>query len=337
MELKKHRRLSHQERVIIQTLLEENKSKSFIAKRLGRTRSTITREVNRWVTKPIEKYNADLAHFNAKDDYLNKRNKDKITTYKRLCIYVYKGLLKEWTPEQISGRIKKEYPHDPVMSISYEAIYQHIYNKPQAKLNMKLIKLLVRGTQRRRSRLHRKRKGSKIIDQVSIDQRPEHIQDRKESGHWEGDLMVGANHKSVIGTIVERKFRYTLIVKLESKKAHHVSKKFAKTLNNLDPIFKKTMTYDNGIEMAQHKKITQKTGMDIFFAHPYSSWERGTNENTNGLIRRYLPKGTNFNHIDQKQLQIIQDKLNNRPRKILGYNTPQEMMDLERKKLYLNT
>ena len=105
----------------------------------------------------------------------------------------------------------------------------------------------------------------------------------------------------------------------------------------MDPIFKKTMTYDNGIEMAKHKKITQKTGMKIYFAHPYSSWERGTNENTNGLIRRYLPKGTSFAQISQKQLQIIQEKLNNRPRKILGYNTPQEMMDLERKKLYLNT
>lgn len=337
MEPKKHRRLSHQERVIIQTLLEENRPKSFIAEKLGRTRSTITREVNKWVTKPIEKYDADLAHYNAKDDYLNKRNLDKISTYKRLCIYVYKGLLNQWTPEQISGRIKKQYPNDPVMSISYEAIYQHIYNKPQARLNMKLIKLLVRGTSRRKSRLHPKRKGSKIIGQVSIDLRPEHIQERKEAGHWEGDLMVGANHKSVIGTIVERKFRYTLIVKLEGKKANHVSKKFSKTLNNMDPIFKKTMTYDNGIEMAAHKKITQKTGMPIYFAHPYSSWERGTNENTNGLIRRYLPKGTDFNKIDQKQLQIIQDKLNNRPRKILGYNTPQEMMDLELKKLYLIT
>jgi IS30 family transposase len=105
----------------------------------------------------------------------------------------------------------------------------------------------------------------------------------------------------------------------------------------LEPIFKKTMTYDNGIEMAAHKRITSKTGMPIYFAHPYSSWERGTNENTNGLIRRYLPKGTNFNNIDTKQLQIIQDKLNNRPRKILGYKTPLEMMNLERKNLYLNT
>ncbi|MDT0644958.1 IS30 family transposase [Zunongwangia sp. F363] len=337
MELKKHRRLSYKERVIIQSLLEENKSKSFIANKLSRTRSTITREVNKWVTKPTEKYNADLAQWNAKDDYLNKRNKDKMSTYKRLCIYVYKGLLKDWSPEQISGRIKEDYPNDPVMTISHEAIYQHIYNKPQARLNLKLIKLLARGTQRRRSRKKRRTKGSRIIDQVSIDQRPAHINLREESGHWEGDLMVGANHKSVIGTIVERKFRYTLIVKLDNKKANHISKKFSKTLNQMEPIFKRTMTYDNGIEMAGHKKITQKTGMKIYFAHPYSSWERGTNENTNGLIRRYLPKGTNFNNIDEKQLKIIQDKLNNRPRKILGFKTPQEMMDLERKKLYLNT
>lgn len=337
MEPKKHHRLSYKERIIIQSLLDEKRSKSFIAKKLGRTRSTITREVNKWVVDPVDKYNADLAHFMAKDDYLNKRNRDKIGTYKRLCFYVYKGLLNDWSPEQISGRIKKDYPHDPVMSISHEAIYQHIYKKPQARLNLKLIKLLARGSSRRKSRLNRKRKGSKIIDQTSIDLRPAYIEERKEAGHWEGDLIIGSNHKSVIGTIVERKSRYTLIVKLENKKALHVSKKFSKTLNILDPVFKKTMTYDNGIEMARHKKITEKTGMKIYFAHPYSSWERGTNENTNGLIRRYLPKGTSFIGINERELQIIQDKLNNRPRKILDYNTPQEMMDLERKNLYLNT
>ncbi len=133
-------------------------------------------------------------------------------------------------------------------------------------LNLKLIKLLTRGSSRRKSRLHPKRKGCKIIDQVSIDIRPEHIQERKEVGHWEGDLMVGANHKSVIGTIVERKSRYTLIVKLEGKKAKHVSTEFSKTLNQLEPILKKTMTYHNGIEMAAHKRITSKTGMVIYFA-----------------------------------------------------------------------
>ncbi len=170
-----------------------------------------------------------------------------------------------------------------------------------------------------------------IINQISIDNRPKHIDLRNEVGHWEGDLVIGKNHKSAIGTIVERKTRFTLIVKLESKKAGEVANKFSKILNKLNPIYKKSMTYDNGIEMARHEIITKNTGMKIYFAHPYSSWERGTNENTNGLIRRYLPKGTNFNEIDLNQLQIIQEKLNNRPRKIIGYKTPQEMIDLELK------
>lgn len=215
------------------------------------------------------------------------------------------------------------------MSISHEAIYRHIYTRPQTSLIKKLIKLLVRKKTRRRPHKKRRGGGSRIINQVSIDNRPQHIELRKEIGHWEGDLVIGENHKSAIGTIVERKTRFTLIIKLESKKADEVANKFSKILNTLNPIYKKTMTYDNGIEMAKHEIITKKTDMKIYFAHPYSSWERRTNENTNGLIRRYLPKGTNFNEIDINQLQIIQRKLNNRPRKIIGYKTPKEMMDLE--------
>jgi IS30 family transposase len=331
MEIKIHRRLTLKVRVIIQTLLREKKSKSYIAIRLGRTRSTIGREVNKWVQKKEDNYDAELAHWCAKDDYLNKRNLDKISTYSLLKFFVYRGLLSNWTPEQISGRLKELYPNDPIMSISHEAIYRHIYTRPQARLNKKLIKLLVRKKTRRRAPKKRRGGGSKIINQVSIDNRPKHIELRSEVGHWEGDLVIGKNHKSAIGTIVERKTRFTLIVKLESKKANEVAYQFSEILNKLNPIYKKSMTYDNGIEMARHEIITKNTGMKIYFAHPYSSWERGTNENTNGLIRRYLPKGTNFNEIDLKQLQIIQEKLNNRPRKIIGYKTPKEMMDIELK------
>ena len=331
MAVKKYRRLTLKERVIIQTLLEEKRSKSYIAKHLNRSRSTITREVNKLVQNSTDKYDADLSFWCAKDDYLNKRNLDKINTYKALKIYVYKGLLSDWTPEQISGKIKKDYPNNSIMSISHESIYRHIYTRPQASLNRKLIKLLVRGKARRKPIANKRKKGSKILNQVSIDDRPKHIDLRLETGHWEGDLIVGKDHKSVIGTIVERKSRYTIIVKVNSKKADEVAKMFIKKLNELSPIFKKSMTYDNGTEMAKHELITKKTGMNIYFVHPYSSWERGTNENTNGLIRRYLPKGTDFNEIDEKYLQIIQDKLNNRPRKIIDYNTPQEMMSFELK------
>ncbi|WP_456438497.1 IS30 family transposase [Psychroserpens sp.] len=331
MEVKKHRRLTLKERVIIQTLLNEKKTKAYIANKINRSRSTVSREVNKLGSNPKVDYDPYLAHWCAKEDYLNKRNLDKISIHKKLRFYIFKGLLSQWTPEQISGRIKDDYPNNPIMSISHESIYRYIYSHPQASINKKLIKLLVRKKTRRRPPKKKRGTGSKILNQVSIDIRPKHIDLREEIGHWEGDLMIGKNHKSAIGTIVERKSRFTIIVKLESKKADEVAKMFSKKLNQLQPIFKKTMTYDNGIEMARHEKITQNTGMKIYFAHPYSSWERGTNENTNGLIRRYLPKGTDFNKIDEKTLMIIQQKLNNRPRKIIGYKTPKEIMDYELK------
>jgi len=233
MEVKKHRRLTLKERVIIQTLLNEEKSKSYIAIKLNRSRSTIGREVNKWVQKKEHKYDAELAHWCAKEDYLNKRNLDKISTYSLLKFFVYKGLLSNWTPEQISGRLKELYPNNLIMSISHEAIYRHIYTRPQARLNKKLIKLLVRKKTRRRTPKKRRGGGSKIINQVSIDNRPQHIELRNEVGHWEGDLVIGKNHKSAIGTIVERKTRFTLIVKLESKKAGEVANEFSKILNKL--------------------------------------------------------------------------------------------------------
>lgn len=215
------------------------------------------------------------------------------------------------------------------MSISHEAIYMHIYSHPQAKLNRKLIALLPYHKSRRRTVKGTKRHKIRIKDQVSIDQRPRHIQERLEIGHWEGDLVIGVKHSSAIGTLVERKARYICIVKLKNRSSATVRKGFTKEFNRLDPLFKKTMTYDNGIEMAQHKLLTLKTGIQVYFAHPYSSWERGTNENTNGLIRRYFPKGTNFNDIAEEQLKTVKEKLNNRPRKVLGFKTPHEVMALE--------
>jgi len=326
MELSKHRRLRMSERVIIETLLGEKKSKTYIAKRLKRAPSTISREVNKWVGNSKDKYDAYLANWSAKDDYLNKRNLGKIEGNSRLRFFVYKSLLKRHTPEQIAGRLKLLYPKDYSMQVSYETIYAHIYNRPQAKLNKKLIKLLTRGKTRRYSTKGSKKRKVKIKGQVSIDDRPIHIENRTEIGHWEGDLVIGVKQASAIGTLVERKSRYTFIMELANRKSKTVTDKFAKTINKLDDVYRKTMTYDNGVEMARHENFTKKTGMSVYFAHPYSSWERGTNENTNGLIRRYLPKGTDFRKITSKQLQEIQEDLNNRPRKILGFRTPNEVM-----------
>lgn len=326
---KLRRRLTLNERIVIETLLKENKTKSYIAKHLNRNRSTITREVNNWVRKPTDKYNADDAHFFARQDYLNKRNKDKINTYKRLKVFVYKGLLSGFSPEQIGGRIKIMYPNDPVMSISHEAIYQHIYRHRQSYLGKKLIKLLPYHHHKRREKRKFGKNRVRIKDQVNISQRPIHVELRLEVGHWEGDLMIGVGQKSAIGTIVERKTRYTFIIKLENRKSETVTQQFAKYLNSLPKYIVKSMTYDNGMEMANHKWLADNTGMDIFFANPYSSWERGTNENTNGLIRRFFPKGTDFNKITIEQLKHAQFSLNNRPRKILAYKTPNEIMNYE--------
>jgi IS30 family transposase len=323
---KNYKRLSLKERVIIETLLGENRSKAFIAIKLNRSRSTITREINKWIQHPGEKYMAELAHWSAEDDYLNKRNLDKIDTYGRLKVYVYRGLLKHWSPEQISGRIKKDYPNDPVMSISHEAIYMHVYSHRQARLNLKLIALLPYHKTRRRKRRESPKRRVRIKDQVSIDQRPEHVETRLEIGHWEGDLMIGVRQNSAIGTLVERKARYTCIVKLKNRKSSTVRRRFVKVLNQFEVGLKKSLTYDNGLEMAQHKRVTAQTGMQVYFAHPYSSWERGSNENTNGLIRRFFPKGTDFNKVRERQLKEVQDNLNNRPRKVLGYKTPNEVM-----------
>ena len=326
---KTRKRLTLNERIVIETLLKENKSKSYIAKQLNRNRCTVTREINNWVINPTDKYSATIADFYAKDDYLNKRNKDKINTYKNLKYFVYKGLLSGFSPEQIAGRIKLLHPNDAIMSISYEAIYQHIYKHRQSYLGKKLIKLLPYHHHKRRQNRKFGIKKSRIKDQINISQRPENVKLRLEVGHWEGDLMIGVGQKSAIGTIVERKTRFTFIVKIENRKSKTVTQQFAKIMNTMPKFIRKTMTYDNGMEMANHQWLTQNTGMDIYFANPYSSWERGTHENTNGLIRRFFPKGTDFNKISIEQLKQAETALNNRPRKVLGYKTPNEMIKQE--------
>ena len=329
---KKRNRLTFAERVIIETLLAQKTSILNIARQLGRNRTSIYKEVKKWVIKPTDKYNAELAQFCAKEEFLNKRNLDKINTHFKLKVFVYKGLLNDFSPEQIAGSIKDLHPNNPIMSISYEAIYQHIYRHRQSRLGRKLIKLLPYSHSKRRNKKRFGSKKSRIKDAVSIELRP-NIQDRKQLGHWEGDQIVGIGHKSAIATMVERKTRFTYIIFLKDRTSETMTKAVAKTLNNLIPEARKTMTYDNGMEMANHKWLTEHTGMDIYFAHPYSPWERGTNENTNGLIRRYFPKKTDFNNITEQQLMQAQNRLNNRPRKVLKYKTPAYMLEMEINKI----
>lgn len=322
-------RLRIEERIVIQTLLNEKRSIAYIAIQLGRNRSSIHREVKKWVVNPRDIYDAELAQFCAEDDYRNKRNLDKINSHQRLKDYVYTRLKAKDSPEQIAGRLKELFPNDPIMSISYEAIYQHIYRKRQSKLGKYLISLLPYSHSKRRQNRKTGKNKNRIKDIKRIDLRPPHIELRKEIGHWESDLVIGPEHKSAIATVVERKTRFVYIIPIKSKHTKIVTKAIAMTMRKLNPELRKTMTHDNGTEMANHKWLTSKTGMDIYFANPYSSWERGTNENTNGLIRRFFPKGTDFSKVTKRQLLQAQNNLNNRPRKVLGYKTPNEMMQLE--------
>lgn len=326
MEKHNYHRLSFYERTIIQTLWINGNSKTFIANQLDRHKSTICREINRWTKGPRDKYSARQADWYARNDYEFKRAKSKIETHSLLRYFVYKRLLMEWTPEQIAGRITELYPKNKTMRISYEAIYNHIYKHRQGKLNKKLIALLPqKRTKRRPNYKTRGVAKTKITDIISIDQRPQYINDRSQIGHWEGDLIIGENRASALITLVERKTRFTYILKVQNKKSETVTTQIKNLFNQLPKTLRRSMTYDNGVEMANHKWLTQQTGTTIYFAHPYSSWERGTNENTNGLIRRYYPKKTDFNKISYYELQQVQHKLNNRPRKVIGYKTPAEL------------
>jgi IS30 family transposase len=329
MEPKKYKRLSLSERIVIETLLEEKRSKTYIAKKLNRARSTISREINVWVKNPEDRYKAALANSYAKDWNDKKHAETKLTQSKALQLLVYKGLAERLSPESISGRLKLLFPKDPMLNISYESIYKHIYAHPQSSTGKALICFLLRCKTAYRGRKGIKKNHQSIKDRVSIDSRPVHIESRLEIGHWEGDLVIGANQGSCIGTIVERMTRFTILIKLDSKKSEHVRIAFSQKLCDQPSFYRKTMTYDNGTEMAQHKILSEQTGMSIYFAHPYSSWERGTNENTNGLVRRVYPKKTDFNTVSEGDLSRLQDRLNNRPRKVLGYHTPNEMYQYE--------
>lgn len=326
MEKLNYHRLSFQERVIIQTLWISGNTKTFIANRLGRHKSTITREINKWECHKSDRYDARLAHWYAHEWYLYKHYKDKLSMFPALKEYVYKSLQEHWSPEQIAGRIKLDYPDDPVMTISHEAIYAHLYRNRQANINKKLIALLPQHRSRRRRNYKSRGVAQfKITDKISIDQRPESINNRSQIGHWEGDLIIGYKRASALATLVERKTRFTYIVKVNDKKSQTVTNEIKNIFGPLPKKLRQSLTYDNGVEMADHKWLTNKTGTTVYFTHPYSSWQRGTNENTNGLIRRYLPKQTDFHKTSYEQLLKIQNQLNNRPRKVLGFKKPAEI------------
>lgn len=294
-----------------------------IAERIGRSPSTVSREIDTQ-TKYRWCYSAEKGEKISKEKKKKTGRKKKLEVNDTLLEYVHSKLKIEWSPEEIAERIKKEYPLDTSMRISHETIYQYLYCLPKGELKKELMKGLRQERKRRLSRAAVHSRRQRIEDAISISERPKETEGRTIPGHWEGDLIVGKGHKSAIGTLVERTTRLTLLVPLKEKDALAVRTAFAKAFKRIPKQFKKTLTYDRGLEMSEHKLFSEETKIQVFFADPYSPWQRGTNENTNGLIRQYFPKGTDFHKVSLGEIREVERRLNSRPRKVLEYMTPSE-------------
>jgi IS30 family transposase len=329
MQKENYKRLGIHERENISRGLAQQKTLRAIAREINRSPSTITREIKRNSGK--SGYRAFSASQRAKTTAASRREgKSKIVQQELLRRFVLEKLREEWSPEEISIRVKKEYARDMSMQISHEAIYQYIYVLPRGALKQTLVKALRQEHKYRRTQKGGKaeEKRGKIADMLSIEERPAEVADRTVPGHWEGDLILGKYKRSALGTLVERTTRYTILVPLGNQKdAISVRKAYAEAFKTVPDELKKTLTYDQGKEMSEHQQFTIDTGMQVFFAHPASPWERGTNENTNGLIRQYFPKGTDFAQVSEDEIKKVQRKLNNRPRKALNFYKPDEVFN----------
>lgn len=319
----KYQRITLIEREEISRLIASGFSRRQIAQNLDRSPSTISREIRRY-TADQKYYRAIFAEQHAKQLKHKLRQNHKLANNPQLRKKVLYYLRHKWSPEQIAKRLIFLYPNDIEMHISHETIYSYIYVQPKGTFRRRLISYLRRSHKYRRKKTRDRSKLGGIKDFFSIEERPAEVTNRAIPGHWEGDLMIGKRNASAIGTLVERSTRMTFIVKLHSQDAINVRKAFADEFRQIPKGLKKTLTYDQGGEMAQHKLFTKNTNITVYFAHPHSPWERGTNENTNGLLRQYFPKGTDFSKISKNRLKHVQDELNDRPRKTLDWNTPHE-------------
>jgi IS30 family transposase len=314
--------LTEAERELIAKMHWEGKGPSEIALALDRNKGTISRELNRNASPEYRCYTPCRAQKRSDQRKLTARHSRPLLKNKKIQQYVRRKLKIDWSPEIIAGRLKNEMPGQ---SISPEAIYQFIYHEETPDRDH-LISLLCRAHRKRRLKgKGRKVRKTKIPNRISIDARPKAAEQRKQFGHWESDTLVSRKSKSALHSIIERKARILRLSKLERKTAVETNKAVARALKKLPAEAKRTLTMDNGTENAKHEELTAAIGIKCFFAHPYAAWQRGSNEQINGLIRRYLPKGTDFSKIDKDQIKKIEKLINNRPRKCLGFKTPLEV------------
>ncbi len=325
----KYQRLSWQDRDQISVGLASGKSIRAIAATMLRSASTISREVKRLGHK-YRQYHPLLSQSDANRKSRSRRlGQRKIFLNSELQKVLFEKLSLCWSPEQIENFLKLNY-QDPCMQISKETIYNYVYVYLRRNMREEFVKYFRQGRKVRRSKGFREKyTHSPLGDFDLIDERPDEAKDRKIPGHWEGDLIIGGGKEhTALGTLVERTTRFAILVPLKNKSAEEVRCEFGKAINQLPSHLKRSLTYDQGTEMAQHKKLSEETQMKIYFAHPRSPWERGTNENTNGLIRQFFPKGTNFSNVNSEEIRRAQDLLNERPRKTLGWMTPAQKISL---------
>jgi len=314
--------LTETERELIASMHWEGNGPSEIARVIGRDKGTISRELTRNASPEYRCYTPCRAQRRYAQRKLTARHDRPLLKSKKIQQYVRRKLKVGWSPEIISGRLKEE---RPAQSISPEAIYQFIYHRDTPDREQ-LISQLCRAHRKRRIKgKGRKVRKTKIPGRVSIDARPKAVEQRKQFGHWEGDTLVSRQSTYALHSIIERKTRILRLSKLERKTAAETNKAVLRALKKLPAKAKRTLTLDNGTENAGHAELTTKLGIKCYFAQPYAAWQRGSNEQINGLIRRYLPKGTDFSKIDKEQIKKIEKLINNRPRKCLGFKTPLEV------------
>jgi IS30 family transposase len=323
MPTRPYRHMSAEERETLSLGLAHGHSLRTMASVLGRAPSTVSRELARNVTRG-RPYRACTAHTVATGRACQPWRPRKLLD-PWLWQYVRMHRIKGCSPEQIAGRLRRAYPDDMSKQLSTETIYVGLYVLPCGTLRSELLTALRQARKARRPRARGTDRRGQILHMTPMAERPAEVATRIVPGHWEGDLIKGARNGSAVGTLVERTTRLVILARMDGTDATSARQGFTKKLRHVPALLRKTLTYDRGTEMAEHARLAERLAIQIFFADPYSPWQRGTNENTNGLLRQYLPKGTDLSGYTQRELNAIAHRLNTRPRKCLDFATPLEV------------